>query len=402
MDFRPLKIRAFRRIWFAEATNIAGDWLGEIALTVLVYDRTGSAAATAVLFLAMRFFPSLVGPALVARFEGFPAYSSLPLIYIGEAVMFGLLAWQESVFLLPVTAVLVFLNGCLDVGARALVRSSAAYVLKPAGLLQEGNSLLNLVFTSGWFIFTAIAGTVVALVGIRDALLIDAGTFLIAALLLAGIKGLPPANRDARNWRQHLRQGVTYVRGQRTVKALLLSTALVVAITDIIYPIEVILVKKTFHAGDSGYGLFIAAWGLGTAIGGVWFAARRFKRLHLLLLVTVVLLGVAFTATALAPTFLLACIAQVVGGIGNGFQVVALFTLVQGLIDDRFQARVVSLVNTAMETTPGIGYLIGGVLGVLITPREVFLVTGIATLIVAVGLAVMLKGFSWEAEKEGM
>src|SRR5712691_9260915 len=63
----PLRRPAFRRLASSFAINELGDWLGLIALAVLVFDRTNSALATTGLFLGTRFLPALLAPAFVAR-----------------------------------------------------------------------------------------------------------------------------------------------------------------------------------------------------------------------------------------------------------------------------------------------------------------------------------------------
>jgi len=49
----PLRLPAFRRLAAVRLVDELGDWLGEIALAVLVFDQTGSPLATAALFLAL-------------------------------------------------------------------------------------------------------------------------------------------------------------------------------------------------------------------------------------------------------------------------------------------------------------------------------------------------------------
>ena len=65
----PLSRPLFRRLAASYAINELGDWMGIIALSVLVFDRTDSALATAALFLGTRFLPALFAPLLVAQAE---------------------------------------------------------------------------------------------------------------------------------------------------------------------------------------------------------------------------------------------------------------------------------------------------------------------------------------------
>src|SRR5438105_10182683 len=88
----PLKRTPFRRLSASYAVNELGDWMALIALPVLVFDQTGSALATAGLFLGMRFAPALLSPPFVARVDQAPPRTSLAAIYFAEAAAFALLA----------------------------------------------------------------------------------------------------------------------------------------------------------------------------------------------------------------------------------------------------------------------------------------------------------------------
>jgi hypothetical protein len=66
-SLRPLRLPGFRQLASAYTVNELGNWVGEIALAVLVYDETGSPLATAGLFLGMVFLPSLIGQGVIAR-----------------------------------------------------------------------------------------------------------------------------------------------------------------------------------------------------------------------------------------------------------------------------------------------------------------------------------------------
>ena len=65
----PLRLPGFRALVGTYVVNELGNWLGEIALAILVFDQTGSPVATAALFLAMQFLPAFLAPVLVSRLE---------------------------------------------------------------------------------------------------------------------------------------------------------------------------------------------------------------------------------------------------------------------------------------------------------------------------------------------
>ena len=87
-----LRVPGFAALLASYVVNRAGDVVGALALAVVVLAATGSAFATALLFLATQFMPGLVGPALVARIDHLAAGRILPALYAIESVLFLALA----------------------------------------------------------------------------------------------------------------------------------------------------------------------------------------------------------------------------------------------------------------------------------------------------------------------
>src|ERR1700748_2181776 len=88
----PLRRPLFRRLLATYSINEMGDWMGIVALSVLVYELTNSPLATAGLFLGTRFLPAFISPLLVPRVERLRPRVVLPLIYCVETAAFGALA----------------------------------------------------------------------------------------------------------------------------------------------------------------------------------------------------------------------------------------------------------------------------------------------------------------------
>ncbi|MFL5841042.1 MAG: MFS transporter, partial [Thermoleophilaceae bacterium] len=295
----PLRRPAFRRLALSYTVNEFGNWLGEIALAVLVFDHTGSPLAVAALFLVARFLPGLAAPAVVARIEMFPARRALPLLYGGEAIaMVALALIAAGQFSLPLVLVLAGLDGVLASAARALCRAAVGGLLRPAGELRAGNAVLNIGYTATAALGPAAAGLVVAGFGPSTALSGDAVSFGLVAWLLAATAGLPRAHADATPWPARLRGALDYVRGQALLHRLLWAQAMTTIFLTLVIPVEVVFAKETLHAGDSGYGALLAAWGVGMAVGSIVFARRRTGSLWPLLLVSTLAMGVSYAATA--------------------------------------------------------------------------------------------------------
>ena len=398
----PLRLAGFPSLSVAYFVNELGNWLGEIALAVLVYDQTGSPMATAALFCGMHFLPALLGPPIVARLEHLPARLTLPSLYAAEAVAFGALALLAHDFVLAVVLAIAVLDGSIASAARALTRASAAAVLAPAGQLREGNALLNIAFTTGAAGGPAIGGLVVAGAGTATALAADAISFLAVGTLLAVTKTLPSPHTepDEGGWSERLRLGLSYIAGRKTLRRLLGAQAAAIVFFSLVIPIEIFFAKQTLDAGDAGYGALLASWGAGMVLGSLAFAGLRAVALHTLLLGSTVAIGAAYLATAAAPTLLVACLASVVGGVGNGIQWTALVTAVQELTRATYQARVLALLEAIASAMPGVGFLLGGAITAIFAPRASYAIAGAGVLVVVVAAAAALRRVDWAPELE--
>jgi MFS family permease len=188
------------------------------------------------------------------------------------------------------------------------------------------------------------------------------------------------------------------VRGSALLRRLLAAQALAFVFFAAVIPIEVVFVKETLGSGDAGYGALLAAWGAGMVAGSLAFAIMREVALPALLAVSTVAIGAAYLATGAAPSLAVACAASVLGGLGNGVQWVALVTAVQAATRAAFQARVVAMLEAIASAMPGVGFLIGGAIATVFSPRVSYAVAGAGVLGVLVIAIVMLRRAPWPIE----
>ena len=298
----PLRLPGFRALVGTYVVNELGNWLGEIALAILVFDQTGSPVATAALFLAMQFLPAFLAPVLVSRFESLPANRSLPILYGLEAVAFTVLALLAQEFIFVAVIAVAAIDGALAASARALTRASVGAILTSPGMLREGNAVLNIGFTACAALGPLFGGLVVAGAGVEAALWADAISFGIVAVVIAGAKGIPRIELEAEKIMQRLRDGYRYVRERPALARLLTAESAAFVFFYAAIPIEVVFAKETLDAGDAGYGLLLSSWGVGMVAGGLVFAMLRGFTLRVLLGVSTLAIGLAYLGMAAAPT----------------------------------------------------------------------------------------------------
>jgi MFS family permease len=383
-------VRGFPALATSYAINELGDNLGVVALAILVLERTDSALAVTALFVAGKFLTAFAAPALTAGLDRRRVSRVLPSLYVLEAGAFAGLACLAAAdeFWLVLVLLLAFADGLLALTARGLSRGAIAAVLTPHDALRDGNALINVVFALMSAAGPVLAGLIVHEWGVATALWADAASFALAALLLIlSARSLPePEPRDPReSWRVRVRDGLDYIRGHPIAGRLIAGEAMAILFFTLIIPIEVVYAKETLNSTSLGFGVLIASWGAGILLGSALFARAHHRSLSMLVLVSTAAIGAGYAVMAAAPTLLIACLGSVLGGTGNGVQWVAVMTALQEAVEDQYQARAAGLLESAAAAVPGVGYIVGGVLTSVVSPRLAYAVSA-----VGVGIVVLI------------
>ncbi len=378
----PLGVRGFARLAITYTANDLGDQIGLVAAAILVLDQTGSALAPAALFVVARSFPALIAPAFSATLDHRPTRLVLPLIYSLEALAFAALAVLSHHFSLAGVLAIAMIDGVLALAGRGITRSTLALVLRPAGQLREGNNVINVCFSLSNMVGPVIGGLVVAAGGPAWGLGIDAALFAVMAAVMAWPGHWPsPAAADTRGWRARLRAGLAYARATPGVGGLIAADGLSLVPLCLVVPVLVVYAKETLGAGAAGYGALQGAWGAGIVLGSLLLLRVRGGSLKAIIGTGLLAVGVSYIGIGVAPAVVLACLASVVGGIGNGIESVTLITAVQALVPDEFMGRVSTLMESVAAGAMGVGFALGGAVTEIFDPRVTYIGAGIGVLV---------------------
>jgi hypothetical protein len=398
------RVADFRALLVSYAINRAGDVVGSFALAIVVLGATGSGLATAGLFLCTQFVPGLIGPLLVAHVDRVAVGRLLPVVYLIEACLFGLLATIVGHVGIGLIFALGFADAALAFVARSVTRAAAASVLIPHDLMPEGKAAFNVALAAATVAGPVFGGVAVAALGAPAALIVDAVSFLSAAALVARAGGLRVADparaanpvHPSTPW-SRLRESIGYVAGNQALRMLLAGEGLAFVFFYLVVPVTVVYAAHSLHAGSSGYAAILAAWGAGIAIGSA-AQLRLGRRIGPgLIFAGTSAVAAGYLGTAAAPTLAVACTASVIGGIGNGTQWASVETAVHQLVEDRFRARVAAVLEALAAIAPGVGITLGGALTASLSPRLAYLVAGLG-LAVLVGTGIARRGtLNWPA-----
>jgi MFS family permease len=405
-----LKSHRLRRIIAAYTVNRLGTWFGFVALSLAVFDHTHSALAVAALLISGQALPAFAAPALAARVEASSRRGVLSGLYLFEGVLTTLLAVLLWHFWLPAILLLAALDGTAALAASALLRAETARAAREQAQIvwdrerdkdleaftqaaeRQANATLNIAFSATFMLGPAIAGVVVAAAGAPAALFIDAASFLICGGMLLD---LSPHAEDAEGASvlERLRVALQYVTEVPALRALLIAETIALVFFNSADPIEIAYAKVTLGAGDRGFGLLLAVWGIGVVVGSLVFARSPKRGLGAMLTGGTLAMGLAYIGFAAAPSLEVACVAAVIGGVGNGVEWASVISIVQRLTPPALHGRLMSAVESIGALSLALGLALGGALVALISPRGAFLTVGIgATAMTFVFLMLVLKG----------
>ncbi|WP_336159882.1 MFS transporter [Amycolatopsis sp. VC5-11] len=186
----------FTALWVSEALSTAGDQLAKVAVAVLVYERTGSAAWSGIAY-AMTLLPGLVaGPVLGPLADRLPRRGLMVVCCLQQAVLVAGMAVPG----VPLGVLVVAVAAVAAIAAPFKAAQTAVVldILDEPRANKAGNARLGIIREAGQLAGLAGGAAVVATVGTTVALSLDAASFVAAAALLRlGLRQRPAAREAA-------------------------------------------------------------------------------------------------------------------------------------------------------------------------------------------------------------
>lgn len=179
--FSPLVEKNFRRLWVAQLLSEAGDWAARLALASLVYVSTQSALLSA-LTVAVSLLPALgPGQILTSYLDRFDRRKVLVGLDVARAVLFASLAFSPPVWMVLLVALLA---GLLTAPFDAIQSSMSVEV--PSPKRRDGAlTLIQITQDASALIGYAVGGALLVFLSPGPALLVNAASFLLSAVLLS-------------------------------------------------------------------------------------------------------------------------------------------------------------------------------------------------------------------------
>jgi MFS family permease len=357
----------------SEAVSITGTRVSMIALPWFVLTTTGSPGKTGLVALAemlpLVILKVLGGPiidrvgarrvSITCDLLSVLVVGSVPLLYHSGHLSF-------PAFLLLV-AMAGALRGPGDGAKHALVPALVEQADVP---MERATGLGSTVERGASMLGAAFAGGLIAVIGPANALVVDAGSFLLSAALLAwatsGMARTAEREEGAVEppYRRQLAEGWRFLRGDRV----LLGIAVMVALTnflDIAWATVLVPVwAREYGGGAAAIGLLFAVFSGASVVGAMCAAAwgERLPRYRTYLVAFLVCGAPRFVVMAFDVPVWWVLAVSVAGGFASGFLNPILGAVIYERIPSPLVGRVTSLTTAMCFALMPLGGLLGGVL----------------------------------------
>lgn len=380
-----LRERDVRGLLASYGLSTVGDQVARIAVALLVLERSGSALGASATYALSYLTWMVAGPLLSAIPDRYPRRRVMLVCDVLRALLVATLALPG----LPLWVVFAVLTvtGVLAPPADA-ARSALQADLLQGERYVVANALGNAVNQGGQVIGFVLGAGLVGAIGVQGALLADAATFALSALLLVALVREQPFTRitSGASAFGEAAAGVRLVLGDRRLRSLLgwgLLTACSVIATE---GLAVTVVDEQ-GGGTLLAGVLTAAAPIGFLIGSVLLlrvpTPDRERLFPWLVASTCVLL--LLSPLVDDPRLLVGL--WVLAGVGNSLQLVANAAFVQA-VPTHLRGRAFGVAGAVLFAAQGLVLLGAGGLAELTGAREAVALTAAACLLVLPALAV--------------
>ncbi|MEO5999169.1 MAG: MFS transporter, partial [Chitinophagaceae bacterium] len=268
--FKALQNKVFLKLYLAQTISLIGDAFTWVGLALLAYqiskDRSAAILATALTLRVTAFI-------IFSPFAGVVAdrIDRKKILYITHFIRMGIICFLPFINAEWNIYVLVFLlnvfNAFFTPTYRAVIPQiiEGKYYREAVGLSTATYQLLGILGP-------ALAGVMAVWLGAREIFFVDAGSFIVAAILILAIprhelqKGVTAEETKSQNTWGDVFKGIRLLFGNKILR-FALSIEFVSAIAGAMILVNTIgHIKTGLHLDDKSYGTVMAAFGVGAAV----------------------------------------------------------------------------------------------------------------------------------------
>ncbi len=377
-----LHIPNYRRFFVGQLVSISGNWMQTVAELWVILSLTGSGVAVG-LTTALQFLPML----LIGAWGGLIAdrMAKRRLLMITQTLH---MLPPLALFALAVSGALTPLAVYAIVLARGTVNAvdyptRQAFVMEMVGSDRVVNavSLNSVLIHSARIVGPALAGVLIATVGVAPCFALNAASFAVMIVALARMDGaaLLPAE-VAPPQPAAVRAGLRYVRATPQLWIPLGLMAIVGTLGFNFQAILPLLARFSFEGGASAYAALVSAMGIGAVIGALTNGARG-SVTPALLAGAAIGFGALSLLAAGAPTIGLELLVLAPLGAASVTLAASVNSALQLASAPAMRGRVMALYSVVFLGSTPIGAPLAGWLSEQVDPRAALVMAGVAALV---------------------
>ena len=392
MDRRPLRFAAFgnrnfRLYFIGQTISSIGTWTQSLAVIWLVLEITNRSdrlgIATALQFLPMLLLGAPAG-VLADKIDNRRLLVATSIASGLLALAFGVVVASGHVTIWWIYALTVMLGLVLAVERPAM--QAILYQLVGPDLLPSGVAANSTINSVSRLIGPAIAGVLIATVGVNACFFINAASYVVVIGALVALRSGELVDRPlVGRAKGKLREGFAYVRSHPDVARPLLVMTVVGTIAYNFQTTFPSMVRFGFHRGAGSVGTAMSVSAIGSIIGGIYIAGVK---PHPRRTLAIVLAGFAAACLALSITpgfWPFVAMTIVLGFASASFQSVNTVVLQQAT-EPSMQGRVMALHQMAWFGSTPVGAVLMGWIIQISSPRVPFALGGLSALVCAVAV----------------
>jgi MFS family permease len=391
VDVRPLRAsRDFRRLWFGTGISAIGSQITTVAIPFQLYELTRSTLLVGLLGLAA-LVPLLVVPiyggavADAVDRRRLLLLSDVALILVTGGLLVNALLPEPSIWFLFVAEAL----GTAAYGFQRPARNALTPRLVPDDQLLAAIAVEDVVFTLARVVGPALAGVMIATVGLAAAFAIDIGTFGASLLAIWLLRPAPPAPDAARPSLQSILDGFRLVRRRKVLLGIFVvdTNAMIFGMPRALYP----AFAEKLGGGASILGLMYAApfaGALAASLTSGWM--MHVRRQGIGVCVAAAAWGVAIALVGFAEAVWFALVFLAVAGAADFVSAVLRSNILLTVTPDAMRGRLSGIELAQVAGAPELGNVEAGIVASLTSVRASIVSGGVLTVAgtVAVALAV--------------
>ncbi|HEY8731216.1 MAG TPA: MFS transporter [Candidatus Limnocylindria bacterium] len=388
-DTAPLReSRSFRLLWIGQLISVTGTQVRLVALPYQIFVLTDSSFAVgligvfqAVPLMLLSLFGGAIADAVDRRRLLLLTQMGLTVVSLALAVV-----TQAGAASVPLLYVLTAAGACFS-ALDSPTRSSLMPTLIDRRLIRAAIALNQTLFQFATVFGAALAGIVIAQVGLAAAYWLDAASFAAALVTVWSIRTPPRVPTERQSVIRSVVEGVRYLGVTRILLATMSLDFLATFFGSprALFPYYA---ERVFHVGPEGLGLLYASMGAGALVAALasgWTA--RIQRQGLTVLVAVVVWGLAIALFGVLdqPWFVLALVLLAIANAADVVSSIFRGTILQLVVPDALRGRLNAINIMFVVGGPQLGQFESGAVAALWSP---------VSSVVSGGLACVLSVFA--------